>query len=131
MGRRRAEDNEILAAAERALKNRHTVTSQRRMAHLVNDELGKADGAAVTGERVRRLLAVAAFCQVDVKTREGPAEKVLHACPVCASRLQRVKNQTLFGGEVTLTLRCSACGYWTGKKKRVPTLYVFHYRAPK
>ena len=25
-------------------------------------------------------------------------------------------------------VRCSKCKYWTGKKKRIPTRYIFHYK---
>ena len=39
-----------------------------------------------------------------------------------------VKNLTIWGGEVTIQFQCSDCGYWTGKKKRIPTRYVFHFK---
>ena len=45
---------------------------------------------------------------------------------IASNGFRYVKNQTIWGGEVTLEFRCRRCGYWTGKKKRVPTRYVFH-----
>jgi len=32
----------------------------------------------------------------------------------------------VYGGEVTLEFRCDVCGYWTGKKKKIPTLNFFY-----
>jgi DNA-directed RNA polymerase subunit RPC12/RpoP len=46
-------------------------------------------------------------------------------CPVCNTRITPVKNETIFGGSVTLGYECSFCGYWTGMKRRVPQRYVF------
>ncbi len=126
MAGRAATDDEVLDAARRILETRRFVQTQRQLGRLVVEQLG---GRGVTPGRARRLVAAAPFCRVEYHSREGPAEKVLHSCPICRGRLDRVKNQTLFGGEVTLTLRCPSCGYRTGKRKRVPTLYIFHWRA--
>src|SRR5687767_7871755 len=124
----RTDDAAILEAARRVLQSAKSVVSQREMHIQVLRELRQADSkAAVTPARVRRVLATQPFVRLELRARKGPKEKVLTRCPVCGTRLERVKNQTLFGGEVTLTLRCPACGYWTGKDKRIPTLYIFHY----
>jgi len=47
------------------------------------------------------------------------------------TKKKRVKNLTIWGGEVTIEFRCNKCGYWTGKKKRIPTRYVFHLKKKK
>lgn len=125
----RADDERVLGAARRVLAERHTVPTQRRFGDFVNAELQKeTPHVSVTAARVRRLVAAAAFCRLEYKARDGPAEKVLSSCPVCGGRLDRLKNQTLFGGEVTLVMRCPRCHYRTGKKKRIPTVYSFHWR---
>ena len=125
----RTDDAAIVDAARRVLASAKTIVSQREIhAQVVRDLRERDPQAGVTAERVRRLLATQPFVRLEMRTRRGPKEKVLTRCPVCTTRLERIKNQTLFGGEVTLTLRCPACGYWTGKDKRIPTLYIFHYQ---
>ena len=32
---------------------------------------------------------------------------------------------------ISTGFRCQYCGYWTGKKKRIPTRYVFHLKKQK
>lgn len=127
-----ADDEAVRAAAQRVLARERSVQTQARLGRLVEEELRQKDGNfSVTPDRVRRLIATSPFARVEYRTRRGPRGKVLSQCPICGSGLSRVKNQTLFGGEVTLVLRCPTCGYWTGKEKRVPTYYMFHYRAAK
>jgi hypothetical protein len=120
-------DEEILDAVKKVFKNYHTVSSQQQLKKLVEKELQtKKQPVHVSGPRLRTLVLNTDFVQVEIHTREGDPDKILHKCPVCGGRLQRVKNQTIYGGEVTLEFRCTNCGYWTGKKKKIPTLYVFH-----
>ncbi|HLE48297.1 MAG TPA: hypothetical protein VI818_08375 [Candidatus Thermoplasmatota archaeon] len=120
-------DEDVVTALRSVFRSTKTVVSQRELGRRVQDALRKADDAfSVTAERVRRLAAVQPFVRLEVRTRKGPKEKILHRCPVCGTPLERLKNQTLFGGEVTLVLRCPTCRYSTGKEKRIPTLYVFH-----
>lgn len=125
----RAADGEVLEAARRVLAEHHAVPTQRRFGELVNADLARTGSdARVTASRIRRLVASAPFCRLEYRTRDGDAKKVLSRCPVCGSALDRLKNQTLFGGEVTLVQKCRVCHYRTGKKKRVPTVYAFHWR---
>lgn len=125
----RTDDAAIIEAARRVLGSAKSIVSQREMHTQVLRELRQLNSkAGVTAERVRRVLATQPFVRLELRARKGPKEKVMTRCPVCGTRLERVKNQTLFGGEVTLTLRCPACNYWTGKDKRIPTLYIFHYQ---
>lgn len=130
MPRAGASDEDVLAAAGRVLRERRTVRSQRLLGELVAAELRREHPeAAIAPARVRRLVAGAPFCRLDFRARRGPREKPLYSCPVCRGPVRRVKNLTLFGGEVTLVLRCTRCSYRTGKEKLIPTLYVFHHRA--
>ena len=122
-------DEKVRKAVTKVLKKYHTVSSQYRLKELVEQELktGKNE-FHVSGSRLRNLVLKSGLVRIEIHSREGSPDKVLNRCPVCNNSLKRVKNQTIFGGEVTIELRCSNCGYWTGKKKRIPTLYVFHLK---
>src|ERR1051325_10221163 len=131
MASRATQDDVVLAAARRVLRAAKSIVSQRELGVQVLRELRREDpNAAVTASRVRRLVAVQPFARVELRAGKASRDKILNKCPVCGSKLVRLKNQTLFGGEVTLTLRCPACKYWMGKEKRVPTLYIFHHVGP-
>jgi C4-type Zn-finger protein len=62
---------------------------------------------------------------VDIRCRDTREKTSAGACPVCDGRTERIRNLTVYGGSVTMGYRCRTCGYWTGLKNRVPTLYVF------
>ena len=120
---------EIKKAATKILKKYRTVFSQYRLKELVEQELKtKKDEFHVSGSRLRNIVLKSGLVRIEIHSREGSPDKVLNRCPVCDNSLKRVKNQTIFGGEVTIEFRCSNCGYWTGKKKRIPILYVFHLK---
>jgi predicted RNA-binding Zn-ribbon protein involved in translation (DUF1610 family) len=122
-----ASDEKILGAVKKVLQKYHTVSSQHALKKLVEKELqSKKQQVYVSEPRLRVLVLRSGLVQVEIHTREGNPDKILYKCPVCGGVLQRVKNQTIYGGEVTLEYRCGLCGYWTGKKKKIPTLYVFH-----
>jgi uncharacterized protein with PIN domain len=122
-------DDEILAAVRKVFQKYHTVTSQHKLKKFVEKELHtKKKQFHVSERRLRMLVLHSGLVQVEMRTREGNPDKILHKCPVCDGPLQRVKNQTIYGGEVTLEFRCDMCGYWTGKKKKIPTLYIFHLK---
>jgi len=122
-------DEDILGAVKKVFQKYHTVTSQRSLKKFVENELqSKKKQLHVSEPRLRTLVLNSGLVQVEIRTREGDPDKILHKCPVCGGPLQRVKNQTIYGGEVTIEFRCDVCGYWTGKKKKIPTLYVFHLK---
>jgi uncharacterized protein with PIN domain len=122
-------DDEILNAVRKVFQIYHTVTSQHKLKKFVEKELlTKKKKFHVSERRLRMLVLNSGLVQVEIRTREGDPDKILHKCPVCDGPLQRVKNQTIYGGEVTLEFRCDMCGYWTGKKKKIPTLYIFHLK---
>src|SRR5688572_154044 len=107
MASRIADDAAIIEAARRVLVSAKSVVSQREMRRQVVRELQANDSTASAGEgRIRRILSTQPFVRLELRARRGPKEKILTKCPVCETRLTREKNQTLFGGEVTLTLRC-------------------------
>ncbi len=122
-------DDDILGAVEKVFQKYHTVTSQHILKKFVEKELQtKKKQFHVSEPRLRTLVLNSGLVQVEIHTREGDPDKILHKCPVCGGSLQRVKNQTIYGGEVTIEFRCDVCGYWTGKKKKIPILYVFHLK---
>jgi len=122
-------DERIINAVKKVFKKYRTITSQQRLKQLVEKELKtKKEEFHVSGSRLRTLVLQHNLARIEIHSREGNPKKILNKCPVCAHALQKVKNQTIFGGEVTIEFRCSHCGYWTGKKKRIPTLYVFYVK---
>ncbi len=124
-------NKQIRSALNTVLKKYRTVPSQYRLHKLIVKELStKKKRYGVSNKRLRQLAIQSDFIDLEIHSREGDPHKILNKCPVCGGGLQRVKNQTIWGGEVTLQFRCQTCGYWTGKKKRIPTRYVFHLKKP-
>ena len=120
-------DKKVEQALKKIFKKYFTVTSQRKLKELVEKELRqKKNQFHVSERRLRSIVLDSGLVRIEIHSREGDPHKVLTRCPVCNESLKRVKNLTIYGGEVTIEFRCSKCGYWTGKKKRIPTLYVFH-----
>ena len=121
-------DDEVLAALRRATALRKIVDSQRKLKRFVDKELKGEETLKVGEVRLRRLAIDSNLFRLQILTRETDLRKSLVRCPVCGSRIQRVRNMTVFGGSVTLGYRCATCGYWTGLKRRIPTRYVFTRR---
>ena len=125
-------EDQIKVALENVLKKFRTVQSQNKLKKLVTKELKtKKKKFGVTGNRLRNIAINSDFVKLEIHSREGDPKKLMVKCPVCKSTLKRVKNLTIWGGEVTIEFRCNKCGYWTGKKKRIPTRYVFHLKKKK
>lgn len=122
-------DKQVESALRKVLKKFRTVESQNKLKHLVTRELKtKKKKFGVSGGRLRKIAISSDSVKLEIHSREGDPRKILAKCPVCDGVLKRVKNLTIWGGEVTIEFRCSKCGYWTGKKKRIPTRYVFHLK---
>jgi hypothetical protein len=122
-------NEQVEDALKKVLKKFHNVPSQHNLHKLVVNELKtKKKQFGVSEQRLRDIAIKSGFVKLEIHSREGDPRKILNKCPVCKSPLKRVKNLTIWGGEVTSGYRCSSCGYWTGKKKRIPTRYVFHLK---
>ena len=120
-------DEQVVSAIKKVFKKYRTVNSQNRLRKLVIQELNtKKKKFGVSESRLRSLAIKSDFVKLEIHSREGDPKKMLAKCPVCGSSLKRVKNLTIWGGKVTIEYKCSNCGYWTGKKKRIPSRYVFH-----
>ena len=122
-------DKEIEDSLKRVLKKFRTVNTQYKLRELVNKDLNKKKKKfGVSGSRLRNIAIKSDFVKLEIHSREGDPKKIMNKCPVCGNNLKRVKNLTIWGGEVTIEFKCNRCGYWTGKKKRIPTRYVFHLK---
>jgi hypothetical protein len=122
-------DDQIEKALKKTFYKYRTVPSQTKLKQLVTKELKtKKKEYGVSESRLRNIAINSDFIKLEIHSREGDPKKLMNRCPVCESNLGRVKNLTIWGGEVTIEFRCNKCGYWTGKKKRIPTRYVFHLK---
>lgn len=122
-------DDQIKDALKTILKKFRVVQSQNRLKNLVKKELDtKKQKYGITGSRIRNVAINSDFIKLEIHSREGDPKKIMNKCPVCNSVLKRVKNLTIWGGKVTIEFNCPNCSYWTGKKKRIPTRYVFHHK---
>src|SRR5512136_2562220 len=122
-------DEQVKKALKKIFSKRRTINSQIRLKNLVEKELKTKDkNYGVSGTRLRNIAINSDFIKLEIHTREGDPHKTMNKCPVCGHSFKNVKNLTIWGGEVTIEFRCDNCGYWTGKKKRIPTRYVFHVK---
>ncbi len=122
-------DEQVLNGLEKVLKEFRTVHSQNKLKRLVTKEITtKKKNFKISGSRLRNIAINSDFVKLEIHTREGDPKKLMTKCPVCSSSLKRVKNLTIWGGEVTIEFSCKKCSYWTGKKKRIPTRYIFHLK---
>lgn len=127
MGYHIPSDKQVINALKRIFAKNHTVRSQRELKELTEKELStKKKQYGVSGKRLRKLAVQSSFISLEIHSHEGDPQKILTKCPVCGMTLNRVKNLTIWGGEVTIEFLCPRCKYWTGKRKRVPSRYVFH-----
>jgi uncharacterized protein with PIN domain len=125
-------DEQIKKALKKIFSKRRTISSQIKLKNLVEKELKtKNKEYGISNTRLRNIAINTDFIKLEIHSREGDPKKIMNKCPVCNSDLKKVKNQTIWGGKVTLEFKCSFCGYWTGKKKRIPTRYVFQYKKKK
>lgn len=124
---------EVLAVAiSDVLREHGSITSQRLLAELVREKLKRLDSSySVTEERVRKSAIQAGLVKVEVESRDSGIKMKMGRCPVCASRMRKVRNETIYGGSVILGYRCTACPYSMGITKKVPIKYIFHDALPR
>ena len=122
-------DEQIQKALKKIFSKRRTINSQIRLKNLVEEELKTKDkNYGVSNTRLRNIAINSEFIKLEIHSREGDPHKTMNKCPVCGHSFKNVKNLTIWGGEVTIEFRCDNCGYWTGKKKRIPTRYDFQVK---
>lgn len=125
-------EDQIKSALKKVLNKFRTVNTQYKLKDLVTKELNtKKEKYGISPSRLRVIAIKSDFIKLEIHSREGDPKKLMIKCPVCESPLKRVKNLTIWGGKVTIEFQCKKCGYWTGKKKRIATRYVFHLKKKK
>lgn len=123
---RKPSDTEVVEAIRDALRRHGVVSSQRKMTELALKELRRHDpDYSVSEQRIRRLAIRNDLASIEIRGRDTKEKTRASACPVCGGKTVRIKNLTVYGGTVTTGYKCRICGYWTGLRQRVPTLYVF------
>ncbi|MGM0510918.1 MAG: hypothetical protein ACQESD_07350 [Thermoplasmatota archaeon] len=122
-------DEEIRDALKIVMKRMKGVGSLRKLRKLVLRELRiKNDEYTVSSQRLRKIAVTSSFIHTNIKARKDEDRESLEGkCPVCGNKLNMTKNETLFGGTVTLGYKCTECPYWTSMKRRVPIRYGFEY----
>ena len=124
---------EVLAVAiSDVLREHGAISSQRLLTQFVKEKLKHLDeGYTATEERVRKVAIQAGLVRVEVESRDSGIKMKMGRCPVCASRMRKVRNETIYGGSVILGYRCTACPYSMGTTKKVPVKYTFHDALPR
>ena len=109
------------------LKDAMTIRSQVKFHGLVLYKLQERLGADVrlSEQRLRRISAQTKGVDLIIHCREGERRTQGATCPVCGSRMDDIKNSTLYGWTVSTGKFCPICHYWTGPRARIPTRYVF------
>jgi hypothetical protein len=122
-------EKQVQTALKKVFLKIHTISSQNKLKKLVDKELAKQKiKMGVSPSRLRNIAIDSDFVKLEIHSREGDPKKLMTKCPVCNGNLKNVKNLTIWGGKVTIEFKCNNCGYWTGKKKRIPVRYIFHYK---
>jgi hypothetical protein len=131
MSYRLADDEAILKALREALEGQKMMGSQRELRQKVLRELRRVDpGLTASGSRLRRLAIVSGLARVEIDWRETEAKKARARCPVCGSALKPTRNETVFGGTVTVGFRCPLCPFRSTLRGKEPTRYIFTRKAP-
>ncbi len=123
-------DEEIVEALRYVMRRVRGVDSLTELKKLVLKQLKNMDPDYTVGhERLRRLAVRAPFIKTTIYATEGKEKRSLSGrCPVCGAKLEKTKNETVFGGTVTLGYKCKECPYWTTLKRRRPVRYDFEYK---
>ena len=97
----------LSVAIAEVLRQHDVVSSQSKLADLTRKKLREINPEySVTDERVRKVAIQTGVASVEIKSREIPSQKPTTECPVCSSKMRRIKNKTLYGKAVTLRYKC-------------------------
>jgi len=123
-------DEEVQDALRYVMRRNKGINSLNKLRNLVLSELKNKDPNYTVGfERMRKLAVTAPFIKTDIYARKSDKKDSLKGkCPVCENKLEKRKNETIFGGSVTLGYKCKKCPYWTTLERRIPTRYSFEYK---
>ena len=121
-------DDTVTALIIDVMRETPTVRSQRLLHKLVSERIAGSNGNdsyRISERRIRRLAALSRSIELQIYCREGEEREFRNICPVCGKEMKPIRNATLYGWTVSTGRACDLCGYWTGKKERIPTRYVF------
>ena len=123
-------DEEIEDSLRYVMRRNRGINSLQKLRKLVLKELRNQDPEyTVSSERLRKIAVTASFIKTEIAARKGEKKKQLKGkCPVCGNKLEKTRNETIFGGSVTLGYKCEECPYWTTLKRRIPIRYDFEYK---
>lgn len=122
-------DEDVARAIVSCLNEYGIINSQRKLGELVRQKIRDVESAFLISDRRIRMIAVGrGLVELELKYKEARNSKLPHKCPICGSKLTRLKNMTIYGGTVTLGYSCRSCRYWTGLRKNVPSRYIFTSR---
>ncbi len=120
-------EDTLIEVISEVMEEHQMFTSQRRFSAAVSETLRRRDPEArVSPERVRRIAILNGLVRLEIHAADTEERSRYRRCPVCSSKMRRLKNMTIYDGTVTNGYRCTVCPYWTGMRKRVPNRYVFH-----
>lgn len=122
-------EEEVRDALKKVMKRMKGVGSLKKLRKLVVNELNvKNPDFTVGKERLKKLAVRAPFINTSIEAyRKDEGGDLKGRCPVCDGKLEMTKNETIFGGSVTLGYECTECPYWTTMQRRVPSRYRFEY----
>jgi hypothetical protein len=122
-------DEEVLQVILTIVRQQGIINSQQKLELLVRKELHKINpDYKITGHRIRMIAVNSDEIALEVYCRENGIEEPPEYCLVCGTKLRAIRNMTIYGWEITLGARCPKCPYWTSRKRRRPTRYVFSLR---
>ena len=111
------------------LKSEGTVDSQRKLTEEVTKHLRMFENYKISERRVRKIAIENPDIVVEIKYRTTAKEiDDMKTCPVCGADMEEIENLTLDGRRVVVGYRCTKCPYWTGKKLRLPSRYIFRLK---
>src|SRR2546430_17736794 len=121
-------DDRIRDSLVRVFSTRPMVDSQRKLKQLVEKDL-KGDEKYRVGEPRLRLLAIdSGLLDLEIRCRDTDEMRSLIKCPVCGARLKKVRNMTVYGGNVSPWDRRERCKNLSRLERCAPTRDHFSRR---
>lgn len=120
-------DEQILLAIYAVGSKMKTIGSQKMLIAMVRAELENMNAAfRVAPRRLRKLVIKSGYLRVEFRMKDTDIpSKNMRTCPVCGTKLRRIRNMTIYGRKTSLGHLCPTCHYSTGATRKVPVLYTF------
>ncbi len=123
------DEDMLKSIVRRVLRRKGVVESQSELVREVRKHLNHVDPSYRVSPRRVRLTAIEdPHIKLEIRYRLTDIHtENFEKCPVCGSKMTKVKNSTLDGKSVVIGFKCIRCPYWTGKRIRKPVRYIFRY----